>query len=141
MINNYVDRYQYKHAMPEGFKAAAVQGGHFSHVLSDIEEKEVLTSDGTKELKQKEKFGFVLAVPFDDHKLKVRTTEFRKYVCSREDYIFLKSVEAEISEQPVYISFLPSAWATSRDNNGVWYQYITGSIQRFDGKSLILNKK
>lgn len=139
-MKNLIDRYQFKHHMPEGFKCAAVQGGHFSHVLSDIQETEVTGADGKKEIRQKEKFGFVLAVPFDNEKLRVRETEYRKYSCSQEDYQFLKSVEAEISEQPVYITFVPGAWATSRDNNGVWYQYVSGSLLRFDGKSLTAKK-
>lgn len=140
MRKNYIDRYQFKSNMPEGFKCAAIQGGHFSHVLSDTEEREVVGADGKKEIKVKEKFGFVLAIPYDDDKLKVRSTEYRKYVCSQEDYLFLKSVASDISEQPVYITFLPSAWATSRDNNGVWYQYVSDSLVRFDGKPLLQKK-
>ncbi|MEQ4627486.1 hypothetical protein [Providencia manganoxydans] len=140
MSKNYIDRYEYRKNMPNGFHCAAVQGGHFSHVLFDSEPVEITGADGKKETKIKEKYGFVLAVPFDNDKLKMRETEHRKYTCSKEDYEFLKSVADEITEQPVYVTFLPNAWATSRDNNGVWYQYVSDTLKRFDGKPLTPKK-
>lgn len=129
-----LDDFKFKNATPDGFKSGLVMCGFFSHTFIANQERLDLPSDNDNHDK-KPKYAFAVAYPFENKKIQVRETEYMKFSCSEDDYIFLNSCTA-LSGQAVYVGCEPASWATGTENHGVWYKFISGTLIRFDGKPL-----
>lgn len=137
MNNGLVDLYPYP--IPENFHTGTTFSGHFITAYISNEDRLKLPPDNPNHDKAP-KYAFSCAIPTENPKTKCREVLSVKFSCMEEDYLFLKSNEQQLRFQPVSLVCEPDAWANSSTRFGLYYKYVSNTLQRFDGKPLTEKK-
>lgn len=136
-MNNFLNLYQYRANSPEGFSATKTAGGHFVQSIAQVPTPEDMMKANEKNQKLDTKYYLVLAQPIPNKKMQTIDTVFERFKCTEQEYRYFQEpkLKEALQGQPVYLSFNDGSWGNDK-SNGVWYEYVSNSLIRYDGKPL-----
>lgn len=136
-MSNYLNMYQFRDNCPEGFNPVNTAGGHFVHAIDQIPTPEDIAKARENNKKSEIKYYLVLAQQHQNRSVQTIDTAFTRYKCTEEEFRYFSDpkIKAALHGHPVYLSYQDGSWGTER-SSGIWYQYISDSLRRYDGKPL-----